>query len=194
MKYIITIVLMILSFSSFADCDFSAKGLTAQQKQQLVVQCEQMKEKTMNNNGVTIMSSDGKSVSPEDVSKWSGIAVAVAKALGEAAKQLNIGVNDFIKTPAGYLVVIVLLWKLLMKGLIAMVISTVAWANFLIYAKKFKIDGYESLIKTDDKGNEVKVIKPTFKTNYNITDGDWMVWWVYFGAAIASTIVMLSVS
>ena len=43
--------------------------------------------------------------------KWGGVAKEFAQAIGIAAKELGIAVNDFLDSPAGYLMALILLTK-----------------------------------------------------------------------------------
>lgn len=47
-----------------------------------------------------------------------------AKALGIAARELGIAANDFLATDAGRLTAAIIIWKVLGKGLVALVIGT----------------------------------------------------------------------
>lgn len=47
----------------------------------------------------------------ETVSQWGGVAKEFAQAIGIAAKELGIAVNDFLDSPAGYLMAVILMVK-----------------------------------------------------------------------------------
>lgn len=50
-------------------------------------------------------------ISPEEANKWGEVAKGVAQALGIAAKELGVATNDFMKSPAGFLLTLILLVK-----------------------------------------------------------------------------------
>lgn len=50
-------------------------------------------------------------VSKEDATKWGSVAKEFAEALGIAAREMGIAVNDFLQSPAGFLLAAVLVIK-----------------------------------------------------------------------------------
>lgn len=52
-----------------------------------------------------------KMADPDNASKWSAAAKGFAEALGIAAKELGIAANDFLDSPAGYLLAAILLFN-----------------------------------------------------------------------------------
>lgn len=82
---------------------------------------------------------------PDTINRWSQVGKGVGDAIAAAAKALNTGVNDFIKTPAGTLVVWTLLAYLfgatlwhVVGGLLFwfMVVSLILWSFKKFHVQK----------------------------------------------------------
>ena len=103
-------VFAFISTAAFADsCDITgASGLTAAQVQQLKTNCEKMKLDT-----VSSVPEQASSVTPKKLSEWAQASKGFADAIGIAAKEMGIAVNDFIKSPAGMITVLIILWKVM---------------------------------------------------------------------------------
>lgn len=84
-------------------------GLTNTAKQEMIINCEKAKL-------VTPVQDSSKQASAEAVAdnldKYSDIAMKFAKALGIAAKELGIAVNDFVGTTAGKLTIAFIAYQL----------------------------------------------------------------------------------
>lgn len=106
-KKLLVILALTVSAPSFAySCDKQIEGisgLSERVKQEMVVQCEQAKL-----NETTIVT---KTVDVEKVNQYAEVAKAVAQAIGVAAKELGVAVNEFIKTPAGIFTAAIIAWK-----------------------------------------------------------------------------------
>lgn len=98
-----------------AGCEISANGLTAEQVQKLRVQCEQEQLKRLEETSQASSQASEKPeepmVSKEALTEWGQFAQDIAKAIGVAAQELNIAVNEFITSPAGILTVAILLFN-----------------------------------------------------------------------------------
>lgn len=53
-----------------------------------------------------------------EVSKWADVGIKVGAALGACAKELNIAVNDFLKTPAGKFTFLMIAWKIMYEDIV----------------------------------------------------------------------------
>lgn len=125
---------MLFSFNVFAACsDFSARGLTDEQTQQIRVNCEQMRLETVKSAKSVITGSD---ISRDDVSAWAGIAKEFGQALGVAAKEVGISVNEFMQTPAGYLAVALIVWSMAGNHIIALVLILLLTWLFIFINKR----------------------------------------------------------
>lgn len=67
-------------------------------------------------------------VTTSTVSEWAAAGKGVGEAIAAAAKALNTGVNDFIKTPAGTLVVWTIVLYLFGNKLFAIAFGPIVWA------------------------------------------------------------------
>lgn len=117
MKRIFLVVAMMFSsgaFAAYGTCEIGNSGLPDAVVQKLKADCETLRldqiskealEKTTEKNAPMI--------TPERITGWAQVAEGFANAMGAAAKQLNISVNEFIKTPAGLITIGVILWKVI---------------------------------------------------------------------------------
>lgn len=108
-KVLMLLAMLSISTPVFAnDCARminSIDGLSNKAKQELVVNCEQTKLDTTFTTPATTKSTDKAEVVVENMDKYSDIALKFAKALGIAAKELGVAVNEFVGTTAGMLTV-----------------------------------------------------------------------------------------
>lgn len=117
-------------------------------------------------------------------SQLSQAAEGFARALGIAAKELNVTINEFITSPAGILTAAVIIWKVAGATLIKMVYGTIFLTVGLtmvrilytrLFVKEMKEVQYSYLwgLKTGTK--MVRVPKSVGDLR---TDGEWMTFWV----------------
>ena len=79
------------------------------------------------------------SVSVEQASQWGTVAKEFAGAIGIAAKELGVAVNDFLDSPAGYLMAAILVFKFA-GGVIVAVPFTLVSVVFLYWVlSRFRI-------------------------------------------------------
>jgi hypothetical protein len=64
---------------------------------------------------------------PEKVREWVDLGKSVGLAFAECAKQLNVEVNSFIRTPAGMITVALITYKIAGKDLIRIVLGVPLW-------------------------------------------------------------------
>lgn len=116
-RVIFALMLSLASFGAMASgtCDIIGSGLPDATVQKLKSDCENLrleqlkKEESAKNNPIP----EAPFINPERMTGWAAVAEGFANAMGAAAKQLNISVNDFIKTPAGMITIGVILWKVI---------------------------------------------------------------------------------
>jgi hypothetical protein len=80
----------------------STRGLSQEKTATLLESCR---------SGTGAPAAIQKMADPETASKWSAAAKGFAEALGIAAKELGIAANDFLDSPAGYLLAAILLFN-----------------------------------------------------------------------------------
>lgn len=120
-RWLLVLTLSLLSTVSWG-CSLQNTSLPEAVKKELELKCLQAEASAkVNLENVTV----------EKVSSYAGIATEVAKAIGVAAKELNVGVNEFIVTLAGILTVAVILGKTFGKLLMLILIATMV--NIFIY-------------------------------------------------------------
>ncbi len=137
---------------------------------------------------------DEKSISTIDpagvalAATWGTQAAAAAegfaKALGIAARELNVTINDFLKSPAGILTAALIIWKMagasILHALFGMVILTVGLTMVRIIYKRLFTRGYEkveySYFFGAFKGTKLVRVPKSFQDLDN--DGEWLAFWV----------------
>lgn len=110
MKYVMILVLTLFSAGAWS-CDI--RGVPESMLQKLKVECEQMKLAA--ETTVTVAST----MTPERISEWAQISEQFAKALGIAASEVGISVNEFMGTPAGIITTAVIIWTVLGQDFLA---------------------------------------------------------------------------
>lgn len=119
-------------------------------------------------------------------------AEGFAKALGIAAKELNIHINDFLKSPAGMLTAALIIWKVagsaiigILYGMLFIVVGLSLVR--LIYLKLFT-KGYEKVEYSRFggffKGTKMVRVPKGFQDLSN--DGEWLAFWVMIILAIGT--------
>ena len=122
-------------------------------------------------------------------------AEGFAKALGIAAKELNVTINDFLKSDASKLTAILIIWKVagaaIIHFLYGFVFVTVGLMMVrVLYTRLFK-EGYEKVEYSRFggffKGTKLVRIPKTFHDLEN--DGEWLAFWVMIILAIVTLVI-----
>ena len=111
-------------------------------------------------------------------------AEGFAKAMGIAAKELNITINDFLKSDAGKLTAIVIIWKVagaaIIKMLYGALFVTVGLTLVRVIYTRLFTKGYEKVEYSRFggffKGTKMVRIPKGFQDLNN--DGEWLAFWV----------------
>lgn len=115
-------------------------------KQAMIVQCEQIKLNAPSQDEIDI----------EKIDRWSEISLKFAKAIGVAAKEFGVAVNEFLGTPAGKLTAAIIVWKSLEVAIGSITIFLVWFAistpMFYYFRKGVMVT--ENIVVKDSKGNE----------------------------------------
>jgi hypothetical protein len=118
-------------------------------------------------------------------------AEGFAKAMGIAAKELNVSINDFLGSPAGKLTAALIIWKVAGTTIIHMLYGVVFVVVGLtmvrvIYQRLFT-QGYEKVEYSRFggffKGTKLIRIPKGFKDLQN--DGEWLAFWVMIVLTVA---------
>lgn len=122
MKYIGIIVLMMFTSFTFAStsCGNIRGNYTTEQIAAMKEACEQITP--IQNAGITI-----SSIQPEVITHWGQLSLELATALGVAAREIGVSVNEFVASPAGYITVGVILWKTIGVSLVICVMVLSIW-------------------------------------------------------------------
>jgi len=119
-------------------------------------------------------------------------AEGFAKALGIAARELNVTVNDFLKSDAGKLTAILIIWKVagtaVVKMLYGMLFVTVGLTLVRVIYLKLFTKGYEKVeyerFGGFFKGTKMVRVPKGFQDLRN--DGEWLAFWVMIILTIAT--------
>jgi hypothetical protein len=135
MKYAL-IALLAVFLSTSAMAEVSTRGLTDAQRAALEAQAAQLRLQNEEAGGMNL------NVEPGEIERYANIGEGVARAIGAAARETGMAVNEFMMTPAGKLAVVLIVWKLigadLVGGLMAIVFLIVAtwiYKRFLAYVR-----------------------------------------------------------
>ncbi|MBI5742347.1 MAG: hypothetical protein HZA25_00730 [Candidatus Niyogibacteria bacterium] len=63
----------------------------------------------------------------DQMEKWADVGAKVGQAIAATAKELNVGVNEFAKTPVGLLTMGLITWKVIGHDLLGIIGGTLAW-------------------------------------------------------------------
>lgn len=133
MKRFIFALLLMFSIPALADnnCDIVNSGLNSEAISKLRIACEQAKlDQKAAEKGVSTADDLTKNLTPEKISAIGQTAHEIAKAIGSAANELGVAVNDFLLTPAGLLVLFGIFWKLFMVQTVGIIgVLVVLWVT-----------------------------------------------------------------
>lgn len=128
MKKILALPLLLLSFAASAGLTSDATSsagfnqLTEAQKAEVIKTIAQQAESNRDSPAITNVIPD-----PDGVERWTKIGTSVAAGLGAAARELNVGVNEFAKSPVGQLTTVLIVWKLIGAQLIHVLGGILVW-------------------------------------------------------------------
>lgn len=130
MKQLLTLSLLLASFAANAglNSDSAANAgfsqLTEAQKAEVIKTIAQQAESNKNSSisGIATGIPD-----PEGIERWTKIGTSIASGLGAAAKELNVGVNEFAKSPVGQLTTILIIWKIMGTQLMHIIGAIFVW-------------------------------------------------------------------
>lgn len=121
-------------------------------------------------------------------------AEGFAKAMGIAAKELNVTINDFLKSDAGKLTAILIIWKVagaaIVKALYGMLFVTVGLTMVRVIYTRLFTKGYEKVEYSRFggffKGTKMVRIPKSFQDLNN--DGEWLAFWVMIALTLATLV------
>lgn len=96
-------------------------------------QDELNKLRSVCNNGSPIAQAD--KISPDEVKEWASLGKEFGLAIGEVAKSLGVAVNDFLRTPAGALIALYLLWDVLGGILFGVPLLFLVWVLYFVFLR-----------------------------------------------------------
>lgn len=171
MKYLLALILMVASTGAFA-CDLrGTTGLTEAQVKQIEAQCATLKANTAAEEGISII----EKVDEDMVEKWTGIANGIAAIIKSTAGELNIAVNEFVKTPVGMMVAGSIIFTVAGDEILSLVIGIPfsfiwMWICFRV-ARKVKVAEYKTFDR-DFFGMKWQTTKPVLNTYSDMSEGE----------------------
>lgn len=129
MKYIfVFIMLAFMSTANAGQCSVIPKGnLTDVQHSQLVADCFKKAEELTSSSQITETIKD-----PQKVSAWGTVAKDFAEAIGIAAKELGIAVNDFFQSDAGMFFALLIFWKIAGASILSSLITLLVFTTLIV--------------------------------------------------------------
>lgn len=122
---------------------------------------------------------------------WGGQASEAAKgfaqALGIAARELNITINDFLRSPAGILTAVLVVWKIAGASVLKLLFGSIFTCAGLLVAralwKRLFTDRYETVTYSWFGGvfTGSKVVRIPKPINSLRQDGEWLALWMVIG-------------
>lgn len=202
-KSIATLALALFAATSFAgQTNLDTSGLSEAQIAELKAHAAKVvadAAKQADGSGVVASVSSNPGAAVTLAATWGQQAAAAAegfaKALGIAAKELGVTVNDFLHTDAGKLTAALIIWKVVGAGLVkilyAMVFVTVGmFITRMVYLRLFT-KGYEKVEYSRFggffKGTKLIRIPKGFQDMKE--DGEWLAFWVMIVVCIGSMIL-----
>lgn len=121
MKYLSSLAMvfaMLFTMPTWA-CTVTGSALSAAAIKAIEADCAKAEE---------ALTAQAAKIDTERLSAYAEVATQIAKAVGIAAKEMGVAVNDFIQTPAGILTVAVILVKVLGK-----LVAAIAFTFMVMY-------------------------------------------------------------
>lgn len=174
----IMIVILVLLMGMQMTCVYagqvSSNGLTAEQVAMLEASIATQKAENIRNEATTgVMSGIATVSGPDELNRYAEMSKAIAMGLAAAAKELGMAANEFMVTPAGKLVTILVVYKYIGAELIGFLMSYLVILPLLFIAlrtvlywmrlKEYKYDekGKKQYVannlNSDDRDGQIKV-------------------------------------
>ncbi len=96
----------------------------------------------------------------EKVEQWVNIGEKIGQAIAGACKELSVGVNEFIATPAGKITVLMIAWKVVGDDLWSIIGGTLAWfvITLIILWSYRHFHMNERVVKKVEGGDQVEYV------------------------------------
>lgn len=204
MKRILIVVAMMFSsvaFAGYGTCEITNSGLPDNVVQKIKADCEALRLDQINKEAeqeavkkaAKAVEKEAPLITPEKLTSWAAVAEGFTRAVGAAAKEIGISVNEFITTPAGIITMAFIILKAfgagMMKILVIIFLTVVTyWINRHIWTSG-TIEVSKSLF-----GMTWSKTKRQFYNFKEIPDiGGWISIIGTFFYLFASTMILLSI-
>lgn len=191
MKRILLAVALLVSTGAFAEpCSKISQinGLTEKQQQSMIIDCERQKLEVLKQSDTPQVAKKVdeavQNIDAETLNKVAEIAKVAGQTVKAVAQELNVAINEFVKTPVGLLVAGLSIWYVAgdsIGGMISSVWMVIVALGFILVmpnlfrreAKRCMIDSYEMKeVKTIFGGTKfVSVPVLSQKTNRDSIEG-----------------------
>jgi hypothetical protein len=192
-KLVAIFALAVMSSVSFAQID--TRGLTDAQVAELkAIAAQKVAESVAaenNTNPVTV----GVTLAATWGQQAASAAEGFARAMGIAARELNVTINEFLQSDAGKLTAVLIIWKVAGASLVSLLygmlifISGQVIARIIynkLFTREYKEVSYERLFGMFKGTKMVRVPKPISELN---KDGEWFAFNLMLGVSIGSAII-----
>lgn len=191
-KMFAALALLCASTAFAASANIDVSGLTDAQVAELKAHAAKVVADTAKGDDVSAAKGVDKTLSM--AATWGGQAAQAAegfaKALGIAAKELNVSINDFLKSDAGKLTALLIIWKVagaaIVKALYGAMFVTIGLTMIRVIYTRLFTEGYKEVqysylwgLKTGTK--MVRIPKSFGKLE---RDGEWLAFWVMLGLTL----------
>jgi hypothetical protein len=150
-------------------------GISNEEKQAMVVACEQKKLAAVGATAATPVDKVAEVLNKDTMTEISAIAKVAGQTVKEVAAELNVAVNDFIKTPVGMLTAGLAVWYVAgdtiesvfesvwdtVGGIFIILVATIAYRKFVKYAT---LDTIETKLVKGWFGSEKEVEVRKYRT------------------------------
>ncbi len=155
--------ILCIGSSAKAGVDIDLHGLSNAQRAELVMKAEEMKRQAPQSSSVVEQVTD--QLTTENAGKMIEVGKNLGLALAAVAKEVGVSADEFLKSTTGKISVVVIIWKLMGKDIIAIVGGSVAWivlSSIIIWS--FKFFHMKKKVKTKDQSVQY-IQRYEFKTS-----------------------------
>lgn len=190
-KFLLAIFISVCSLSAHA-AQIDTANLSEQQIAEIKAQAAAMAANNAKANDPASTVSAGMTLAATWGTQAASAAEGFAKALGIAAKELNIGINAFLDTDAGKITAALIIWKVAGASIINVLLGITVMISGLVFARVIYLRlfsaGYEkvpySRLFGMFTGEKMVPKRKSFQDLKN--DGEWLVLWILIITVVAT--------
>jgi hypothetical protein len=175
-------VLMFIATSAFAldSADVGQAGfdkLTVEQKAAIITQVTQQASQQATNV-----------VSVDTVEKFAKIGPMIGQTIAAVAKETNVAVNEFVKTPVGFLTTALIVWYFVGGMVVHIFGAIVVWTiGFTVTTMIYRRQAETTITYDKDTGKKIKVVHAEIPSEASTA-----IWFAYVVVMIGGLITMFT--